>query len=259
MPSPSSMAVNPASPSPGLPRPRKRNFAVGCGSKGGADACSTCARPAWLPRGRPRRGAIFRRTPTEATLAQLEFDTTLPARAPVLGPADLLTGLRLPLAAAFLLVDDPAVRLAVLLLAAASDMVDGWLARRFGPSRLGVFLDPVADKLFMAAAFWVVAVSGRLAPYEVVGVLLRDIVAAFAFVVTAWTGRASTIPARAGGKAVTLAQNFTLLAFLLRPDLLRPLAWATSAIAIYAIWDYVRARTARRAVGSDAPGSQHGQ
>jgi hypothetical protein len=40
----------------------------------------------------------------------------------------------------------------------------------------------------------------------------------------------------------------TLLAFLLESPLLRPLAWATGAAAIYAIWDYQRVagREARR-------------
>ena len=166
------------------------------------------------------------------------------------GAADALTAIRLPLAAAFILVPEPRWRFAILALAAASDLLDGTVARRFGASRLGAFLDPVADKLFMAAAFWVVLVSGRLEPYEVGAVLLRDIVAAGAFVATLRGGRPSSIPARAGGKAVTLAQNLTLLAFVTGSDLLRPMAWATAGIAAYAIWDYIQARETRRRVGA---------
>jgi len=124
--------------------------------------------------------------------------------------ADALTMLRIPLAVVFVAVPTPAVRLAVLALAAVSDFTDGVVARRFGASRIGVVLDPVADKLFMAAAFWVVLASRRLEVFEIVGVLLRDIVAAIAFVVTLRGGHPSSIPARAGGKAVTLAQNLTL-------------------------------------------------
>jgi hypothetical protein len=42
----------------------------------------------------------------------------------------------------------------------------------------------------------------------------------------------------------------TLVAFLLNSPLLRPMAWATGAIAIYAIWDYYRvAPRAERRVG----------
>jgi hypothetical protein len=102
----------------------------------------------------------------------------------------------------------------------------------------------------MAAAFGVVAVSGRLAPYEIVGVLLRDIVATVAFAATIWSHRPRAIPARAGGKAVTVAQVLTLVAFLTGSALLQPMAWATTGIAIYAIWDYYRiAPAAERPVG----------
>ena len=163
-------------------------------------------------------------------------------------PADLLSAARLPLAVAFPLATDRG-RMAVLAIAAATDLLDGPLARRFGSSALGSLIDPVADKLFMASAFAVVAVSGRLEPYEIVGVLLRDIVATVAFVATIWSRRPRAIPARPGGKAVTVAQVLTLVAFLTGSTLLRPMAWATAAIAIYAIWDYYRvAPAAERSV-----------
>jgi phosphatidylglycerophosphate synthase len=163
--------------------------------------------------------------------------------------ADLLSAVRIPLAAAFPFVSND-WRLALLIAAAASDLLDGQLARRFGSSSLGAVLDPVADKLFMASAFGVVAFSGRLEPYEILGVLLRDLVAAVAFVATFVSRRPRAIPARAGGKAVTVAQVLTLVAFLADSQYLRPLAWATAAIALYAIWDYYRvAPTAERRVG----------
>lgn len=158
---------------------------------------------------------------------------------------DALSALRVPLAVAFLFVDDVAVRATVVAVAAVSDVVDGAWARRIGGSRVGAVLDPVVDKLFMAAAFWVVWRSGVLTPFEVAGVLLRDLIAAAAFVTTAVFGRPTALPARAGGKAVTLCQVLTLVAFLASSDLVRPLAWATAAISVYAIWDYSRTALAR--------------
>lgn len=164
--------------------------------------------------------------------------------------ADALTAARLPLAVAFVLVPDTTARLAVLGTAAGTDLLDGQIARRFGSSRLGAFLDPVADKLFMACAFGVVAFSGRLEPFEVAGVLIRDIVATIAFVITLLGGHAASIPARIGGKAVTVGQCLTLAAFLLDSSYLRPMAWATAAVGLYAIWDYQRvAGRERQAVG----------
>lgn len=164
-------------------------------------------------------------------------------------PADLLTAARIPLAVAFPLASN-GWRMVILAIAATTDLLDGPIARRFGASALGSLIDPIADKLFMAAAFGVVAVSGRLAPYEIVGVLLRDIVATVAFAATLFSHRPRVIPARAGGKAVTVAQVLTLAAFLTGSPLLQPMAWATTAIGIYAIWDYYRiAPAAERSVG----------
>lgn len=157
------------------------------------------------------------------------------------GPADFLTLSRIPLAIAFLRVGVPLDRLGILAAAALSDLLDGALARRLGGSRFGAVLDPITDKLFMAAAFLVVFLSGRLTWYEVVAVLLRDLVATAAFLVWAVSGRPASVPARLGGKAVTLGQVLTLVAFLLDSPLLQELAWATAAIAIYAIYDYARA------------------
>jgi CDP-diacylglycerol---glycerol-3-phosphate 3-phosphatidyltransferase len=165
--------------------------------------------------------------------------------------ADLLTLLRLPLAVLFVVMRDESVRLLILAVAAGTDLLDGFLARRLGGSRFGAFIDPVADKLFMLAAFIVVALSGTLTWYEIAGVLLRDLVATIAFVVTSVSGRPMSMPARLGGKAVTMAQLLTLVAFLTDSPLLRPLAWATAAIALYAIWDYNQAAPrAKRPVGS---------
>lgn len=132
------------------------------------------------------------------------------------------------------------LRLAILATAAVSDVIDGMWARRLGGSRMGVVLDPVCDKLFMAATFVVVYRSGALSLWEIGGVLVRDVLAAVAFLATLLLRHPTTLPARAGGKAVTVCQLLTLLAFVVGSDLLRPLAWATAAIAVYAIADYTR-------------------
>lgn len=160
---------------------------------------------------------------------------------PWVSVADLLTATRLPLAAAFLLIEDHGWQLAIVAAAAASDYFDGRLARRLGPSRVGVVLDPVVDKLFMLAAFLTVASHGLLTWWEIVLVLSRDIVAAVGAIAVWVLQRPVALPARAGGKAVTVCQILTLIAFIAESPLVRPLAWATAAISVYAIWDYGRA------------------
>ena len=159
---------------------------------------------------------------------------------PWLRAPDLLTALRVPLAALFVAADHANLRLAILGTAAVTDVIDGMWARRLGGSRVGVVLDPVCDKVFMAAVFVVVYRSGALSLWEIGGVLIRDLLAALGFLATVLLRRPTTLPARAGGKAVTVCQLLTLLAFVAGSDLLRPLAWATAAIAVYAIADYTR-------------------
>jgi len=163
---------------------------------------------------------------------------TNPPTSPRLSGADVITLARLPLAVAFPFAESVTARLLLLAAAAVTDFSDGWVARRFGSSRLGAILDPIADKLFMASAFGVVLLSGKLAPLEVVAVVSRDLVASIAFFITVARRRSTAIPARAGGKAVTLLQLLTLVAFVLDSAYLRPLAWATAAVALYAIYDY---------------------
>ncbi len=162
---------------------------------------------------------------------------------PRLGPADVLTLLRFPLAALFPFAPQPLARLAIVTAAAATDVADGLIARRTGGSRWGPVLDPIADKVFMVTAFITLAGGGLLHPLEIAAVLLRDAVAVAAFVGVALLGRPVALPARAGGKAVTVSQGLTLLALIAASPLARPLAWATGAISVYAIWDYGRIAT----------------
>ncbi len=158
----------------------------------------------------------------------------------VLTPADVVSLSRVPLAAAFVVFSSTWVRIVLLAMAAGSDLLDGWLARRLGKSRFGAWMDPVADKVFMVIAFAVLAVEGALGWVEVAGVLFRDVMAPVGWLASLVARRPFVVPARVGGKAVTVGQTLTLFAWLLDSSFLRPLAWATAAMALYAIADYGR-------------------
>ena len=59
--------------------------------------------------------------------------------------------------------------------AGASDGVDGFIARRFDQrSRLGGYLDPMADKLLLVSVFVVLGVAGELPLWLVILVVSRD-------------------------------------------------------------------------------------
>ncbi|MBI4703513.1 MAG: CDP-diacylglycerol--glycerol-3-phosphate 3-phosphatidyltransferase [Deltaproteobacteria bacterium] len=98
--------------------------------------------------------------------------------------------------------------------AAITDWVDGWLARRRGlVSVLGKFLDPLADKLLVAATLvWLVAM-GRIAAWVVALLLIREIT------ITALRSIASSeglvIAAGPGGKLKTAFQMIGLIGLII--------------------------------------------
>ena len=121
---------------------------------------------------------------------------------------NILSGLRLvlgvPIALA-ILQRATGIALLLLLLACVTDILDGWLARRFGwQTRLGAFLDPAADKILMGLTFMVLAWSSHVAVWLAVLVVVRDLViagGALAYRVrfgpfdhaATWLGKASTL------------------------------------------------------------------
>jgi phosphatidylglycerophosphate synthase len=157
--------------------------------------------------------------------------------------ADAVTALRIPLAVVFVVVPDWRWRLACVLLAGISDGMDGYVARRYGASRFGVVLDPIADKIFMVAAFVTLAgsqVVERLTLLELFGVLLRDFAATAAYVGTWIMRRPLTLPARWSGKWATVGQFATLVALVFDSPATRPIAWLTIALGVWAVVDYFR-------------------
>jgi cardiolipin synthase (CMP-forming) len=76
-----------------------------------------------------------------------------------------------------LLIEQYQWALALAIFAGVSDLLDGWLARRFGwQSRFGSFADPLADKLLMVAAYLTLGWLGEL-PWWLIGlVIFRDVV-----------------------------------------------------------------------------------
>jgi cardiolipin synthase (CMP-forming) len=62
-------------------------------------------------------------------------------------------------------------------IAAASDVADGYLARRFGwKSELGAMLDPIADKLLLAAVFITLSVLKLVPLWVMAAAVARDVI-----------------------------------------------------------------------------------
>jgi CDP-diacylglycerol--glycerol-3-phosphate 3-phosphatidyltransferase len=143
---------------------------------------------------------------------------------------------------------------ACFLLACITDFFDGWLARRHGiTTALGQMLDPLADKLIVAAALIMLAAvppDPRVPVWMVVVIVLRELA------VTGLRGIASNsgvvLPAQELGKYKMIFQMFALEALLLHYRYPVPgtslaidfhaggmvLLWAALILAVWSAVDY---------------------
>lgn len=104
------------------------------------------------------------------------------------------------------------------ILAGISDALDGFLARILNEkSKLGTFLDPMADKLLAATAFVSLALFGVLPFWLVIIVISRDIIISLGALITYLvTGNLEIVP-RPLGKITTFLQFLTISAALAGP------------------------------------------
>jgi CDP-diacylglycerol---glycerol-3-phosphate 3-phosphatidyltransferase len=118
-------------------------------------------------------------------------------------------------------------------LAVLTDYLDGFFARRRNEvTRLGILLDPLADKLLTAAAFLSLVEMGLVPAWVVMIILARELAVTGLRNVAA--GRGILIRASGLGKAKMVAQVTAILLLLLsRPlPLLRPPGIAALAVVV---------------------------
>jgi len=124
-------------------------------------------------------------------------------------PANALTAARLLLAPVVivLILDQPAswTTLAVWILVAGSDALDGWVARRQGSTRSGAFLDPLADKVLVLGALVALAAKSEFWWLPVALIGARELVIS---VYRSYVGRRGvSVPARKWAKVKTMVQE----------------------------------------------------
>lgn len=92
---------------------------------------------------------------------------------------NLITSIRIilvPIFIIYLINDEFLSALVIFMLAGLSDGADGLVARLFNQkSKLGTYLDPLADKLLLVGAFIFLSVKGFILPWLTVVVISRDI------------------------------------------------------------------------------------
>jgi len=105
--------------------------------------------------------------------------------------------------------------LAVLVVAAITDGLDGLLARRLNQkTTLGALLDPVADKLLLSSSFFFLALKGKIHWWLTILVLSRDVlILTIAAVILAVAG-VRQFPPSTYGKITTFLQILLVFAVL---------------------------------------------
>ncbi|WP_119165908.1 CDP-alcohol phosphatidyltransferase family protein [Algihabitans albus] len=122
-----------------------------------------------------------------------------------------------PIFVALLLNGDRTAAVWVFVAAGVSDAVDGFLAKRFdAASKLGAFLDPVADKALLLAAFMTLGLLGEAPLWLVAAVVLRDIVIVGGALLYHSVTQALTMEPLAVSKLNTLVQIALAAAILAR-------------------------------------------
>ncbi|MEO2082783.1 MAG: CDP-alcohol phosphatidyltransferase family protein [Desulfurobacteriaceae bacterium] len=105
----------------------------------------------------------------------------------------------------------------VFLIAALSDALDGFLARRLSQvTAIGVILDPIADKALIDSGFALLSYIDRIIPvWLTVIVLSRDVLLLFGGWLLATFGKLDRIRPTLLGKVTAFSQFFTLFLTLL--------------------------------------------
>jgi cardiolipin synthase len=103
--------------------------------------------------------------------------------------------------------------LAVLLISAASDGLDGLLARMLNQrTALGAYLDPIADKMLLSSSFLVLALKGKIRWWLTIMVLGRDVMMLTAAVVIILVVGYRPFPPTIYGKLTTAVQILLVFA-----------------------------------------------
>jgi cardiolipin synthase len=164
-----------------------------------------------------------------------------------MGLANWLTTLRILLIPVFitlLVYRKVTAALLVFCLASLTDMLDGYIARSRGrQTRLGAFLDPMADKLLLTSAF-VALTYLKLIPFWITAVVVsRDLILSVGVLVIHVSGSVVTPAPSWIGKTSTALQMATVLVAMLfhhrLPLAPKAFAWVTAVFTVVSGLQYL--------------------
>jgi cardiolipin synthase (CMP-forming) len=101
------------------------------------------------------------------------------------------------------------------LLAGLSDLVDGYLAKRFNmATELGAYLDPLADKALIVSVYVTLGIAGAIPRWLVILVVSRDIMIVSAVILSWLVNKPVTLKPHMVSKLNTVAQILLALVVL---------------------------------------------
>ncbi len=178
---------------------------------------------------------------------------------------NILTWLRIaaiPLFVAVLYIDEAwlttrqanIVSMWIFIAAAVTDWLDGYLARKWNQtSAFGAFLDPVADKLMVAAALIVLVELGRIDAIVALIIIGREITISALREWMAQLGQSKNVAVSMLGKIKTVAQLVAIPFLLFDGNLFgvldcrisgRILFWVAAVLTVWSMFYYLKAALA---------------
>ena len=153
--------------------------------------------------------------------------------------SNFLSILRAPLALLFLF-DHPLYRSLAIILAMATDYLDGYLARKYRKtSQIGAVLDPLMDKFFVFFAVSVFILEGDLKIWQALALISRDFAVLIFGLYLAIRGTWSNFQFRSiwSGKITTTLQFFVLLGFTFHVAIPIYIFWCFIVLGILALFE----------------------
>ncbi len=124
---------------------------------------------------------------------------------------------------------------AVFILAAATDKLDGYVARRSKQvTTLGQFLDPLADKLLIAAALIALVAQDRVAAWVATVIIVREVAVSVLRIVGVSQG--VSIPADKYGKLKTVLQIVYIVYVLIPTESIARWIHISTDVALVIQW-----------------------
>ncbi|MDE3126707.1 MAG: CDP-alcohol phosphatidyltransferase family protein [Gemmatimonadota bacterium] len=174
----------------------------------------------------------------------------MPARRALRQVPNWISFSRLVMAGVFVGTEATGTRIALVGLAAVTDFLDGYVARRAEiTTRWGALLDAIADRFFVLVAVSAFLFEGRIDTVGYFVLLSRDLMTAIGFLVARiipWL-RPVRFRSRPAGKFVTVLQFLTFVTIMVRPAWVTALLGAVLATSCWAVIDYTLALWRERA------------